>query len=293
MTRPLLVLLLASAAACAPKPELETTPRPGAGMTRPPAAIEDAALTRVLADPARSADARSRDQYRHPREALTFWGLRPGMTILEVGPGSGWWTEILAPYAAATEGRYLATAADPSDPQIGAARAVKSRADFVARYTAPRFGRVELADFGPTVGLKAPPDTVDFALVARAFHNYARQGDFTDKLMANLFTALRPGGVLAVEQHRAPEGADPKAGTGYVPESYVIEAAQRAGFRLDGRSEINANPRDDRDHPFGVWTLQPVRRAEQDGRKLTEAERATFDAIGESDRMTLRFVKPA
>jgi predicted methyltransferase len=110
--------------------------------------------------------------------------------------------------------------------------------------------------------------------------------------MSSFAAALKPGGILAVEQHRAAEGADPAAGTGYVPESYVIGAAQRAGLVLDGRSELNANPRDTRDHPFGVWTLPPIRRAEQNGRTLTAEERARYDAIGESDRMTLRFRKP-
>jgi predicted methyltransferase len=129
-------------------------------------------------------------------------------------------------------------------------------------------------------------------LVARAYHNWSRQGETTDNFMGAFYKALKPGGILAVEQHRAPEGSDPKAGTGYVPESYVIAAAEKAGFVLDGKSEINANPKDTRDHPFGVWTLPPIRKSSEGEKKLTEAERAKFDAIGESDRMTLRFKKP-
>jgi predicted methyltransferase len=138
-------------------------------------------------------------------------------------------------------------------------------------------------------------------IVARAFHNWHRNGR-TAPYMAAFFKALKPGGVLAVEQHRSAEGlnADATAPYGYVSESYVIRAAQAAGFVLDGRSELNANPRDDRDHPYGVWTLPPSRTsAPREGNvldratPLTEAERAEYDAIGESDRMTLRFRKPA
>ena len=149
-------------------------------------------------------------------------------------------------------------------------------------------------DFGPRSGIGAPDGTADLVLVARAFHNWARQ-DLTDRYMAEFFRVLKPGGVLAIEQHRSAEGLNvaDTAPTGYVPESYVIRAAQAAGFVLEARSELNANPADTRDHPFGVWTLPPVRRASQGERTLTEAERAAFDAIGESDRMTLRFRKPA
>nr|WP_306302021.1 methyltransferase domain-containing protein [Brevundimonas abyssalis] len=154
-------------------------------------------------------------------------------------------------------------------------------------------GSARAVNFGPASGLGVEDGTADVVLVARAFHNWAR-ADLTDRYMAEFFRALKPGGILAVEQHRAEEGlnATDTASTGYVPESYVIRAAQAAGFELDARSELNANAADDRDHPFGVWTLPPVRRTEQGGRTLTEAERAAFDAIGESDRMTLRFRKP-
>lgn len=242
------------------------------------------ALAAVLAGEHRTAEQRARDQYRRPAESLAFWGLRPGMTVMEIGPGEGWWTEILAPYAARTGGRYImAVGTSPAADQ------------FVARYRAnPNlYGDVGRAAFGAQSGPLAPAGGVDMILVARAFHNWARQNGYTDKAMADFAAALKPGGILAVEQHRAPEGADPKAGTGYVPESYVIQAAQRAGLVLDARSELNANPRDTRDHPFGVWTLPPIRRNEQGGRTLTAAERSSFDAIGESDRMTLRFRKPA
>jgi predicted methyltransferase len=142
--------------------------------------------------------------------------------------------------------------------------------------------------------------TADMVLVARAFHNWHRAGR-TDAFLASFFKALKPGGVLAVEQHRSEDGLNPDvtAPTGYMPESYIIRAAEAAGFVLDARSELNANPKDDRDHPFGVWTLPPVRTSAPRANSttdrptpLTEAERAEYDAIGESDRMTLRFRKP-
>jgi len=259
-----------------------------AGDGAPPegreAATPGPALAAALAGPHRTPEQRARDAYRRPAESLAFWGLRPGMTVLEVGPGEGWWTEILAPYAARTGGRYIMA--------LGTSPGADA---FEARYRAKPelYGAVERTTFGPNSGALAPPGSVDLILVARAFHNWARQEGFTDKAMRDFAAALKPGGILAVEQHRAPEGADPRAGTGYVPESYVIEAARRAGLVLDARSELNANPRDTRDHPFGVWTLPPIRRSEGGGRTLTAAERARFDAIGESDRMTLRFRKPA
>jgi predicted methyltransferase len=293
MIRPVLLATaaLTLASACAPQPDISAPVGASSAMTRPPAA-ENAALAAVVNGPARTADMKSRDPYRRPVEALTFWGLRPGMTVLEVGPGAGWWTEILAPYALATGGRFIATGPDLANPAMTDAGR-KARADFVAKYAdTARYGKVDVWNFGPKSAPLPEPGSVDFILVARAFHNWARQDGFADKAMRDLAAALKPGGVLAVEQHRAPEGVM-KPETGYVPESYVIAAAERAGLKLDARSELNANPKDDRDHPFGVWTLQPVRATEQDGRKLTDAERAEFDAIGESDRMTLRFVKPA
>ena len=138
-----------------------------------------------------------------------------------------------------------------------------------------------------------PAGSVDLVLVARAFHNWARQGDATQTYLHAFFTMLRPGGILAVEQHRAPEGADPRAGTGYVPESYVIEEAHKAGFVLEAKSEINANPKDTKDHPFGVWTLPPTRRSAPAGQPADpNFDHAKYDAIGESDRMTFRFRKP-
>ncbi|MGE0046825.1 MAG: class I SAM-dependent methyltransferase [Hyphomonadaceae bacterium] len=257
----------------------------------------DAALAAVVGGDWRSEADRARDQYRHPTESLTFWGLRPGMTIVEIEPGTGsWWTEILAPYARTTNGRYYAGWIDLGNPQVSA-RAREVRAAFEQEYAdQTRYGAVNTVNFGQHSGLEIPDQTADFILVARAFHNWAQVEGRTDRYMAEFFRVLRPGGVLAVEQHRAPAGADvaQSAPTGYVPESYVIEAAERAGFELAARSEINANPADDRDHPFGVWTLPPVRLTAPQGEPANpDFDRTPYDAIGESDRMTLRFVRPS
>jgi len=241
----------------------------------PPVLQEDAALqaaigsdTRLATVDGRPADA-ARDRYRHPYETLTFWGLTPGSTIIEIEPGragTGWWSAILQPYAAATGGTYVAV------------------------------GR-------PLESMGVNDGTADLIVTARGFHNWHRSSPSrTGPYLAAFYKALKPGGVLAVEQHRAVEGLDPDATAnfGYVSEIHVIRAAEAAGFVLDAKSELNANARDDRDHPYGVWTLPPVRTsAPRQGSTtdratpLTEAERAEYDAIGESDRMTLRFRKPA
>lgn len=229
-----------------------------AAMT-PPVVEEDVALKAAIASPARPEADRLRDGARHPYETLTFWGLTPGQTVVEIQPGqAGWWSNILRPYLTETGGSWVGV---------------------------PR----------PTESMGIEPGTADTIIVARAFHNWARQG-VTPALMTSFFATLKPGGVLAVEQHRGTEGlnASETASTGYVSESYVIQAAQAAGFVLEARSEINANPKDTRNHPFGVWTLPPVRQsAARDGTgALTPEQRAAFDSIGESDRMTLRFRKP-
>lgn len=256
-----LALILAAAVVAVPvAAEAQAMPRQArsAVSMAMPEYQADAALRAAIESTARPAADRARDVFRHPEEALTFWGLSPATTVVEIQPGSGgWWTAILRPYAQATGGRYVAA------DDLAALEAVE-------------------------------PGSADMVLIARAFHNWARQGR-TDAVLAAAYRALKPGGVLAVEQHRSAEGLNvaDTAPTGYVSESYVIQSAQRAGFTLDARSELNANPKDDRDHAFGVWTLPPVRRDSQDGRTLSAAERAAYDAIGESDRMTLRLRKPA
>ncbi len=281
-------LLLAPAVANAQLVERGQAPRPDF--------TEDEVLQAAIDSSARSEAHRARDAHRRPLESLTFWGLTPGMTVVEIEPGAeAWWTEILAPYASRTGGRYVAAWVDTANPATSQGGR-DARAALEARFAADpaTFGGATAVDFGPQSGLAMPDASADMILVARAFHNWSRIEGRTERYMAEFFRVLKPGGILAVEQHRAVEGLNvvDTAPTGYVPESYVIQAAQAAGFVLDGRSELNANAMDSRDHPFGVWTLPPVRRASQDGRTLTDAERSHFDAIGESDRMTLRFRRP-
>jgi predicted methyltransferase len=239
----------------------------------------------------RSADAKARDAERHPQESLEFWGLTPGATILEVQPGGGWWTEILAPYARLTKGEFYATAADLSDPGLSE-NAKKGRSDFAAKYAdAAVYGKVNLVNWGAKAA-PLPAGKFDFVLLTRGMHGWVRDG-IADARLANIAQSLKPGGILAIEQHRAKARQDPATFNGYLDEAYVISLVEKAGLKLDGKSEINANPKDTKDHPFGVWTLPPVRQSSQGGKPVDPAfDRAKYDAIGESDRMTLKFVKP-
>lgn len=259
-------------------------------------ASTDSVLTEVIAGDWRSAAEKSRDTARKPIENLQFWGLKPGASILEVQPGAGWWTRILAPYAARTGGRYTATAADLANPSITEA-ARKGRADFAARFADEKiYGKVELVNWGATAAPLAA-NNYDFILLSRVIHGWMRVEGLVDRNFASLAGSLKLGGVLAVEQHRENPGPqDPMAESGYVTEAFVIEAAEKAGLRLADRSEINANPKDTKDHPFGVWTLPPTRITVPYGSGKApdpNFDRSKYDAIGESDRMTLRFVKAA
>lgn len=258
------------------------------------AAKPDPALQSAVAGTWRTPANVERDKWRKPVEALTFWGLKPGMTVLELSPGGGWWTEILAPYARETKGRYIATAADLDNPELSQG-ARDARKEFEQRFADQTlYGQIQLVNFGAKSSGLGADNSVDFVLNGRNIHNWM-SGGILDRVMAESFAVLKPGGILAIEEHRNAAGAvqDPKAPTGYVTEAYVIAAAERAGFKLDARSDLYANPKDDRDHPFGVWTLPPTRRSAPQGQPADPAfDRAPYDAVGESDRMALRFVKP-
>ena len=253
----------------------------------------DPALVAAVKGDWRSDANRARDPYRHPAESLTFWGLEPGMTVLEVQPGGGaYWTEIVAPYLKATGGSYYATGADLADPELPE-RWRESRAAWEKRFSDEgTWGSVDVVNWGRK-SAPLPADKFDLVIVSRSVHGWMRNEGMVDKAFRDLYAALEPGGILAIEQHRANPGPqDPQAESGYVTEAYVIEQAKKAGFELAASSEINANPKDTKDQPFGVWTLPPIRQSVPMGSKEPPAAdfyRAKYDEIGESDRMTLRF----
>jgi predicted methyltransferase len=249
------------------------------------------AIEQAVAGSWRPAEAKERDTERHPVDSLAFWGLKPGMTILEVQPGGGWWTQILAPYARANKGEFYATGADLADPELSE-NAKKGRADYEAKWADQAvYGKVNVINWGPKAA-PLPANKFDFVMLTRGMHGWVRDGR-AEANLANIFNSVKPGGVLAVEQHRAKPGQDPSVFNGYIDEPYVISLAEKAGFKLAAKSEINANPKDTKDHPFGVWTLPPSRTSSQGGKPVDPSfDRAKYDAIGESDRMTLRFVKP-
>jgi predicted methyltransferase len=260
------------------------------------ATAADPVLVEVVAGDWRGDEAKARDRYRHPVESLTFWGLKPGMTVLEIQPGAAsWWTEILAPYAKRTGGTFLVTGADLDNPELPDA-ARKARTDFEARYGAKPdlYGKVGVVNWGAK-SKPLPKESFDFVLTARSVHGWMRTPGMVEKTFKEFHDALKPGGILAVEQHRANPGPqDPKAVSGYVTEAYVIEQAEKAGFKLVATSEINANPKDTKDHPFGVWTLPPTLLSVPYGSGKPEDpafDHSKYLAIGESDRMTLRFEK--
>lgn len=267
---------------------------PGATRAEAPKFEENAELQTVVDGAWRPAQERTRDAWRHPYESLTFWGLQPGMTVIDVQPGGGWWTQILAPYAARTGGKYVYGLAPngPTPDQAARARIAASRQRFADKFADARYGAIGDIDFTSPSDVAARKDSADMILVARFFHDWALTEGQTDRYLAAFFTVLKPGGVLAVEQHRAPGDSRLGAESGYVTERYVIEAAQKAGFVLEARSEINANDRDTRDYPFGVWTLPPTRQSSRDGKDDPRFDHSRYDQIGESDRMTLRFRKP-
>jgi predicted methyltransferase len=277
-------------AAQAQEPLLKQAPR-----ARAPSFTEDQVLIGLIAGPQRAANNRARDNWRHPLESLTFWGLQPGQTVLEIDPAGGYWTEILAPYAARTGGRYVAAGLpDPSDPNLSE-RARKARAAFEAKVAdRATFGQVAYAGFSAEKGLTAQPASADLILTARNIHDWMWTPGAIDMDFTSFAAAMKPGGVLAVEEHRAdPRAMVPEARDGYVSEAFVIDAAKRAGLVLEARSEVNANPRDGKNHPFGVWTLPPTRQSAPNGQPPNPSfDHARYDTIGESDRMTLRFRKP-
>jgi predicted methyltransferase len=246
-----------------------------------PSAQAGDALERVIDSPARTAANRARDKYRHPAETLAFFGIRPGDTIVEMWPGGGWYTEILAPYLKAGGGTLYTLA--PDKGLTGVRRMIADKPD--------SFGAIKAVPF--VAGAASPtgiaPGSVDMVVTFRNVHNWT-MGDqpVAADVFRQMFVMLKPGGILGIEDHRLPEDADSarEKDSGYLKMSTVRRLAQEAGFRFVSMSEINANPKDTADWPNGVWTLPPTLRN-------GAIDRDKYLAIGESDRMTLKFVKPA
>jgi predicted methyltransferase len=247
------------------------------------AAHADDALKAAIAGSHRPAANSARDVYRHPYETLSFFGIKPTMTVVELTPEGGWYTEILAPYLRA-HGKLIG-AGEAIEPSKRYGMMFKKKLDSNPAV----YDKVATGVFDPPAAFDiAPAGSVDMVLTFRNVHNWVEGGDDNMKLVfRKVFEVLKPGGVLGVIDHRLPEAMaqDAKATTGYVHESYVIKMAESAGFKLAAKSEINANPKDNADHKRGVWALPPT-LANRD------EDREKYLAIGESDRMTLKFVKP-
>jgi predicted methyltransferase len=245
-----------------------------------------AAIDVSLAGPQRSEANRARDVYRHPKQTLTFFGFRQDMTVVEIWPGAGgWYTEVLAPILKDSGKLYAAQyAPDPTNSNVAAnlERYQKKLAAEPATYD-----KVIVTALGPESFDIAPPGSADMVLTFRNIHNWMRR-DYAPKVFQAAYTALKPGGVLGVVEHRGNPSVpqDPQAKSGYVNEDVAIKMIEGVGFKLVDKSEINANSKDTKDYEKGVWTLPPV---------YTEGDkdREKYAAIGESDRMTLKFVKPA
>jgi predicted methyltransferase len=247
--------------------------------------LADDALRAAVDNPNRPAEQAERDSSRNPYETLTFFGISPDMTVVEISPSGGWYTEILAPYLK-DEGQLVAAHWDLEGDNVPDFYR-RIRAGFEERFgDTDQFGTIEIIPFAPPEKVDlGTPDSADMVLTFRNVHSYKRAGTFGDVIDA-AHAVLKPGGVFGVVSHRLPEDReqDPDARSGYVKQSWVVEMAEARGFKLDASSEVNANPRDTADHPSGVWSLPPSLREGDES-----AER--FEAIGESDRFTLRFVK--
>ncbi|MEM9668555.1 MAG: hypothetical protein AAF950_06475 [Pseudomonadota bacterium] len=249
-----------------------------------PEAVVDPIET-VLAGAWRSDENKARDASRHPKETLEFFEVSGDETLIEIYPGGGWYTEVLAPLINAGGGTYIAA-------NFGNA---ERDAQFLERFADETvFGPITVTALTPESEAMVEGNSVDTVLSFRNVHNWMGRG-YEKKVLEDVYTALKPGGVFGLVEHRLPSSADqdPRAGSGYVHEDYMINLAKEVGFELGGTSEINANPKDTADHPFGVWTLPPVSATtDRDGNAPEDFDAQKYLDIGESDRFTLKFVKP-
>ena len=249
----------------------------------PAFAGEDSRLKEVIAGDHRTSDAKARDQYRHPYESLTFFGIREDMTIVEIYPGGGWYTQILAPYLK-DEGKLIDAVYD-RNPKTQKSWVAEYNKEFSDQYVGKTelYGDIELVDMVPPDRVElAPPGTVDMILDFRNAHNWLPWG--SDEVAASWYKALKKGGVVGLIAHRmdASKPYDPE--NGYVHQQAIVDLMVKSGFELAAASEVNSNPKDTKDHSEGVWTLPP-------GLALGKEKSEKYLAIGESDRMTLKFVK--
>ncbi len=244
----------------------------------------EAALIRIVDGEHRSDASKARDPYRHPVATLSFFGIKDDMTVVEISPGGGWYTEILAPFLK-DRGTFYAAGYDPDSSQAFFQRSAKR---FKEKMQSDEvYSQVNITVLAPPKKIHiAPEGSADMVLTFRNIHNWMSSGTADDVYQA-MYSALKPGGILAVVEHRAnPQiPQDPQAGSGYVRQDYAIKLAEKAGFKFVASSEINANPKDSKDHPKGVWTLPP-------SLALQDKDRDKYLVIGESDRFTLKFVKP-
>jgi predicted methyltransferase len=243
-----------------------------------------AALAAILASPHRKPPNPERDADRHPQAMLELFGLKPTHTVLELAPGEGWYTELLAPLLARS-GKLYVTQTDPNGPKDQRSTLYGLRTKYFLEKLPEVYGKVEPVLFdpkAPKLGLDGKLDAVVLFRGAHGMHNSKVLGVW----LAEIHRSLKPNGILGVEQHRAAAGQNPDETSkrGYLPEAYVVEQVEAAGFKLAAKSEMNANPKDSKDYPEGVWSLPPTLR---EGDK----NKAKYEAIGESDRMTLKFVK--
>jgi len=245
----------------------------------------DRLIDEALVGSHRSDANKARDKFRHAKETLLFFGLGSDLTVVEISPGRGWYTEILAPVLR-DRGQYYAAVAAVTEKTPDALK--KNDADYRGMLAAAPelYGKVKLSVLQPGAPQVAPPGSADMVLTFRNVHNWAKAGT-ADAMFQAFYDALKSGGVLGVVEHRArPETSfQQQIDTGYMTETYVVETAQKAGFKLVSKSEINSNPRDTKDYPGGVWTLPPTLR-------YGDENREKYLAIGESDRMTLKFRRP-